>query len=41
MSFHVEFTQRSELDINKHKKIGNKAILKKLLVLLEELTQHP
>jgi len=28
-------------DIDFHKKTGNKAVLKKLFVLLDELTEHP
>jgi toxin YoeB len=39
--FEIEFTERANLDIEKHKKAGNKAVLNKILAFLEELTQHP
>jgi toxin YoeB len=39
--FEVQFTERAKLDIEKHKKAGNKAVLNKILAFLEELTQHP
>jgi len=39
--FEIEFTERAKLDIEKHKKTGNKAVLNKILAFLEELTQHP
>jgi toxin YoeB len=39
--FEIEFTERAKLDIEKHKKTGNKSVLYKILTFLEELTQHP
>lgn len=41
MAYHLDFTHKANEDIAMHKKAGNKAILKKLLGLLEELTEHP
>ena len=37
----MDFTQEALDDIKKHKKNGNKALLKKLEKLLLELKQHP
>ncbi len=41
MGYDLEFTDRASDDIAAHKKVGNKAVLNKLLVLLKELTEHP
>lgn len=41
MTYHLDFTDKANLDIEFHKKSGNKAILKKILNLLEELTEDP
>ena len=41
MIYHSDFTQQAKKDIDFHKKSGNKAILKKLLILLNELAKHP
>jgi len=41
MGYHLDFTDKAKEDIAAHKKAGNKAVLNKLLVLLEELTEHP
>jgi toxin YoeB len=41
MAFYLDFTDEATLDIAKHKKAGNKAILNKILKLLEELIKHP
>ena len=41
MGYHLDFTDKAKEDIAAHKKSGNKALLNKLLVLLEELTEHP
>jgi toxin YoeB len=41
MSYSIEFTQQALLDIDKHKKSGNKVILFKLLTILQELVEHP
>lgn len=41
MSFHLDFTDKAIEDITAHKKSGNKAVLKKLLILLAELSEHP
>ncbi|HUH73491.1 MAG TPA: Txe/YoeB family addiction module toxin [Chitinophagales bacterium] len=41
MSYHLDFTHRANNDIASLKKSGNKAVLTKLLDLLEELTEHP
>lgn len=41
MGFHLEFTDKAKADIITHKKSGNKAVLKKLLIILEEMPEHP
>lgn len=41
MAYHIEFTEKSNDDIEAFKKAGNKAVLKKLLTLIEELYEHP
>lgn len=41
MSFVLEFTKTALADIDKHKKSGDKATLKKIDKLLNELMEHP
>jgi toxin YoeB len=41
MSYHLDFSKQAQDDIDFHKKSGNKATLKKLLVLLSEISEHP
>ena len=41
MSLHLDFSDQAKTDIEYHKKSGNKALLKKMFVLLNELTEHP
>ena len=41
MVYHLDFSDQAKKDIDFHKKSGNKVILKKLFVLLNELTEHP
>jgi toxin YoeB len=41
MGYHLNFTDKAKEDIEVHKKAGNKAVLNKLLKLLEELSEHP
>jgi toxin YoeB len=41
MGYHLDFTDKAKADIATHKKSGNKAVLNKLLKLLEELAEHP
>ena len=41
MSFHLDFSDQAKSEIDDHKKAGNKAVLKKLLNLLNELSEHP
>ena len=41
MAYHLDFTDKANEDIACHRNTGNKAILNKLRVLLEELTEHP
>jgi toxin YoeB len=41
MSFPLDFSDQATEDITYHKKAGNKALLKKMLVLLEEISEHP
>lgn len=41
MAYQLDFSGQAHKDIGFHKKSGNKALLKKLFVLLEELSEHP
>ena len=41
MGYHLDFTDKAKEDIAAHKKSGNKAVLNKLLTLLEQLEEHP
>jgi len=41
MEYQLDFTDKAKEDIDLHKKSGNKAVLNKLLTLLDELTEHP
>jgi toxin YoeB len=41
MSYQIDITKQAQEDIEAHRKAGNKAILKKLNTLLEELIEHP
>jgi toxin YoeB len=41
MTYQLEFSGQAIKDIDFHKKSGNKALLKKLFQLLEELAEHP
>lgn len=41
MSYRIVFTKQAQNDIDTHRKSGNKAILKKINTLLEELTADP
>lgn len=41
MGYHLDFTDKAKEDIEAHKKAGNRAVLNKLLKLLEELSEHP
>ncbi len=41
MAYQLNYSAQANKDIDFYKKSGNKALLKKLLVLLEELTEHP
>ena len=41
MSYFLDFSQQAQRDIEFLKKTGNKAVLKKLYILLNELTEHP
>ena len=41
MSYTLEFSEKFKDGIRKIKKSGDKASLKKLTLLLEELTEHP
>ncbi len=40
-TYHLDFSKQAKKDIDFHKKSGNKTVLKKLLVLLNELAEHP
>ncbi len=41
MSYALEFSENALVDIEKHKKSGDKAVLKKIEQLLNELMEHP
>ena len=41
MSYILEFTETALADIEKHKKTGDKAVLRKIEKLLKELMEHP
>ncbi len=41
MSYHLDFSNEAKSDIEFYKKSGNKAVLKKIFTLLNELTEHP
>ncbi|MCH6233206.1 Txe/YoeB family addiction module toxin [Cognataquiflexum rubidum] len=41
MSYTLDFSNQANEDIAFHKKVWDKAILKELLVLLNELSDHP
>jgi toxin YoeB len=41
MSYKLRLTEDAVKDIQKHKKSGDKILLKKIGVLLEELKEHP
>lgn len=41
MAYHLDFADKAKKDITAHKKAGDKAVLKKMHALLEELTEHP
>jgi toxin YoeB len=41
MSYTLEFSETALEDIEKHKKSGDKAVLKKIEKLLNELMKHP
>jgi toxin YoeB len=41
MGYDLDYTEQVKKDIASHKKAGNKAVLNKILVFFEELTEHP
>jgi len=41
MGYNLDFTDKAKEDIAAHQKAGSKAVLGKLLILLEELAEHP
>lgn len=41
MAYILDLSEQAQKDIDFHKISGNKGVLKKLSVLLNELTQHP
>lgn len=40
-SYILRFSEQAKEDIRQHKQSGNKAVVNKITLLLEELTQHP
>ncbi|MFB9293830.1 Txe/YoeB family addiction module toxin [Persicitalea jodogahamensis] len=41
MAYRLDFSEQARKDISYHRKAGNRAVLKKLLTLLEEIADHP
>jgi toxin YoeB len=41
MNYQLNFSLQAQNDIAFHKKAGNKIVLKKLLLLLNEISEHP
>ena len=41
MAYQLDFSNQANKDIEFHKNPGNKVLLKKMLVLFNELTDHP
>ena len=41
MSYCLHFTKRAQQDVDYHKKSGNTTVLKKMLILLKEIAEHP
>ena len=41
MNYRLDITKRAQEDIAFHKKSGEKSVLNKIAVLLNELTEHP
>ena len=41
MSYQLNFSQQAQNDISFYRKTGNKIVLKKLLTLLTEISEHP
>lgn len=41
MSYILLFSRKTEEDLLFHKKSGNKSVLKKIIVFLEEIVEHP
>lgn len=41
MSYTIEFSKTAQKDIEKHKRYGDKATLRKIEKLLKELLEHP
>ena len=41
MSYVLEFTKVALADIEKHRKVGDKAVLKKIATLLNEIKENP
>ncbi len=41
MIYRLDFTKQAQEDIDFHKKTGNKSVLNKMAVLLDELTEQP
>jgi toxin YoeB len=40
-SYILRFSEHAKEDIRQHKKSGNKSVVNKITLLLEELVQHP
>jgi len=41
MSYRLDLTKQAQKDFSFHKKSGNKSVVSKLALLLQELTEHP
>lgn len=41
MNYTLRFSEQAKADIRRHKKSGNKSIINKIRLFLEELSNHP
>ncbi|MFA7449114.1 MAG: Txe/YoeB family addiction module toxin [Weeksellaceae bacterium] len=41
INYTLRFSEQAKADIRKHKKSGNKSIINKIRLFLEELSNHP
>ncbi len=39
--YDIQYSERAELDFQRHKRVGNKKLLKKIERFVDEIQQHP